>query len=248
MKLDNTKKWNQLSKYFDTSNHESMSSDAADNIYLAWPVILKIIKKEFKKMSGLNALDFGCGAGAFCLELSKLKINVTGIDSAKKLIVIAKNNHRRRVKFVVGNERSLPRGNFDLIVSVMVLGFIKNITVALKQLVGKLKPGGLLVFAVHNPAYVRNCLKKRVLFKDFKSASKFTAGKIMFKNISLPVYIRTAKEYGEICGELGLKKVAQVYPPFTKAFLAKFKVAEPTTDPEHMILGFRKYKGLQNNL
>lgn len=52
--------------------------------------IIKKHKKEFDISSFKTVLDVGCGTGALCSVLNEMKLSVTGIDQAAKMIRFAK--------------------------------------------------------------------------------------------------------------------------------------------------------------
>ena len=69
------KEWNELANTFDAEAGEAFS---ADNVQIAWPIILNELP------SGGSILDFGCGTGSFCRHLVAIGYEVTGIDPSKK--------------------------------------------------------------------------------------------------------------------------------------------------------------------
>jgi len=79
--------WDILSEFFDVRvKNDEVQGGAMDNILVAWPPIVRCVKRYFSKRKGLEALDFGCGVGEFCYELHKIGFDVTGVDSSEKMI------------------------------------------------------------------------------------------------------------------------------------------------------------------
>ena len=108
--LNNNNPWDVLSQYFDTyASDEKIRSGAADNILIAWPPIVDLIEKRFPTRKGCRAVDFGCGAGGFCNKLFKLGFSVTGVDSSKEMIRVARKNSPAEIEYVVGNDEVLNR-------------------------------------------------------------------------------------------------------------------------------------------
>jgi 2-polyprenyl-3-methyl-5-hydroxy-6-metoxy-1,4-benzoquinol methylase len=237
---DSISQWNKLSKEFDTKNKELISANVADNILIAYPPIIDLIKKHFYQPNGLSALDYGCGAGDFCNKLLSFGFNVTGVDFSPEMIKVARQNSK--AKFILGGiEKILELNDFDLTTSIMVFQFIENINELLKTLTKKLEKGGLLIFAVHNPEYVSNCLKHQIRFGHFDSDENPKKGIIKVnKGESIPIYVRRAEEYNKILSAFGFKKIMEQYPPFNKDFLQKYTKDGPTDKPEFMILGYSR--------
>jgi ubiquinone/menaquinone biosynthesis C-methylase UbiE len=77
----------------------------------------------FNRARGKKVLDLGCGPGDFSLRVSRIAKSVTGIDTSKVALEIAKHNLARsqleNVTFTYGNARKLPFSakSFDLVYS-----------------------------------------------------------------------------------------------------------------------------------
>ena len=234
--------WDSLSEHFNGKKDLSqIDTDAADNILIAWPVIIEQINTHFTKQT-IGILDYGCGAGAFCEKLRTLGYRkVVGMDNSAAMIQMAKINYGDHARFVQGTaETPLSLAAVEVITGIMVFQFIADIERTLANLLPVLKPGGLLIFAVHNPDMVTAALKKeKLLFSDFESSEHPAHGLIHLGGISIPIFIRTAKEYDALLYQLGMTKVLESYPPFTKEFLAQYTPDVPDV-PEYLILGYRK--------
>lgn len=235
--------WNILSDYFDTyKNEKDIPSGVADNILIGWPPILNLINTIFPQKIGKRSLDFGCGTGGFCHTLHSLGFTVTGIDPAPEMIKIAIAHSNPTITYMVGDASLLKdMSPFTVITSIMVLQFIPAIEPALKDLVAALEPGGILVFEVFNPAWVSACLKANMKFRNFDSIQSPRQGVInVGDKIDVPIFIHTAMEYNALLSQLGLKKILEAYPPFTKKFLSKYPTDKPTNIPEYLVLGYQK--------
>jgi hypothetical protein len=57
-----------------------MPAGAADNILIAWPVILQFIATHGPDLHGSRVLDYGCGVGSFAQHLHEHGAQVTGND------------------------------------------------------------------------------------------------------------------------------------------------------------------------
>lgn len=107
---------------------------------------------------GGRALEYGCGQGAYALELAACGVNVTGIDISDEAIRVARNTARARglsVRFEVMNAETLtfPDASFDLVCGTGILHHLA-LDRAFFEIARVLKPTGRAVFAEplgHNP-------------------------------------------------------------------------------------------------
>lgn len=223
--MKNHNPWDLLSAYFDTTqNEEDIPSGAADNILIAWPVILNFTDQYIPSKKGVKALDYGCGAGSFAYKLHTLGFEVHAIDSSKEMVQKAKSAYGKYIKFSTNTLLTDQKNSFSLITSIMTLQFIKDIEKTFEVLVDSLSENGYLIFAVHNPDYIKG------------SILKFENG------IEVPIYIRTAKEYNLLANKYNLQPLLEQYPPFTKEFMEKYPEYTQTQVPEYLILGYKKEK------
>ena len=93
--------WDIVSSYFNTTKEDTdIPSGAADNILIAWPVILDFIKKYEPEGKNLQLLEYGCGSGSFAHNLNEQGYNVTGVDSSEGMIKNANKAYGKEVKFL----------------------------------------------------------------------------------------------------------------------------------------------------
>lgn len=231
--------WDKLALKFNAHREaEEIDPGAADNMLIAWPVILDVISHHFTKSDGAKtALDYGCGTGGFAQKLGSLGFKATGADSSNGMLETAKQM-LRDVDFVA-TDKIPPEVRYDLVTGIMVFQFIENIKEKLKELVGRLKPGGLFVFAIFNPKFVTSCLESKVIFSNFDSVEAPKLGTMNFgEGVSVPVYVREAQEYDAMLSELGMRKVMEANPPFTEEYLRRYPFSIPANEPEFLILAY----------
>jgi|SRR6185437_570275 len=235
-----TNPWDEFpSLYGSVKNDSDITSDNADNILIAWPVILDCIKKYGEKNSRL--LEYGCGTGSFAYKLNQLGFDVTGVDTSKEMIKTAKTAFGDKINFQTGDTTILSKQNkFSLITSIMTFQFIENIELTLKNIDAVLEPGGIFIFAVFNPAFVKECLRTKTFFENFDYFEKPKVGIFKLNGNKIPVFIRTAQEYKEILSVFGLKPLLESYPPFTEEFLRKYPISNLIDESEYLILGYKK--------
>ena len=235
--------WDKMAGIFgEDKGREEIPKGIADNVLIAFPPMIELIRKNFPIMKGLWALDFGCGSGRFSKKLHELGFWVTGLDISSEMISAARHYLPQEVKLITGSTDQIPEGRtFDLVAASMVFQFIREIDISLRAIDRLMKPTGILIFSVFNPPFVANLLKAGMLFKNFNSVNFPTRGLMeLVKGTRIPVYLRRAEEYSGLLTCLGYEKIFEAAPPFTEEFLAKYPVPFPTRDPEFLILGFQK--------
>lgn len=235
--------WDELSqKSFNTYVADSqIDPKVADNILIAWPPILNTIKANFPNPKKLTALDYGCGSGAFCMELNKLGFTVDGIDTSVGMIAEANKNSPYSIGFYLCDSDSLAKEpHYEVITSIMTLQFIENIEPTLDRLVAALQKDGIILFADFNQEWVKECLNKGISFSDFDSQENPVKGKITFNEIKIPVFIRDAQFYDNYFLKKGFEKILAEKPPFTEEFIKKYPDDRPKNISEYLILGYKK--------
>ena len=97
---------------------------------------------------GSRWLDVGCGTGALSQTILKVAspVSVQGIDQSEGFVVYAREQiSDRRTTFSVGDAQSLPfeTGEYDAVVSGLVLNFIPQPARALAEIFRVTRPGGI---------------------------------------------------------------------------------------------------------
>ncbi|MBU1695013.1 MAG: class I SAM-dependent methyltransferase [Verrucomicrobia bacterium] len=234
--------WDRLSRLFSGEEDvQGIPPAAADNILLAWPPILAWLRELYPAPQGRRALDFGCGAGHFTAKLRELGFDALGMDSSSAMMATARRLFPG-LAFQSGDIEALQgRPPFDVVAAIMVLQFIPDLKATAQALDRVLKPGGLLAFAVFNPAFVQRLLEAGMLFKDFDSPTPPRRGIMeLVEGVAVPVFIRSEEEYRALFARLGYTCALVARPPFTAEFLRRYPVPFPTDEPEFLILGFQK--------
>ncbi len=238
-----TNPWDGLSPIFaGTDNLQDVPPEAADNILIAWPVLIDFINQNDQQPKGKRALDYGCGGGRFASKLHALGYETYGTDTSPAMIKNAQQHYGSYAEFTTGDELvARQHGPYDLITSLMAFEFIPDIEQVLPILLSSLKPGGLFVFATHNPEYVKDCLAAQGSpYTNFDSKQHPSRGTLVFGDTAVPIFLRSAQYYQKLLTQLGLAPLLEAYPPFTEDFLARYPTEDPTLHSEYLILGFRK--------
>lgn len=86
--------------------------------------IIAAVKEELDLTEFQTIVDVGCGTGALCSALAELDLDVTGIDSASKMLRIAKRKNKSTdIQFIEGDvfeKHPLQNKSFDVAIASYV--------------------------------------------------------------------------------------------------------------------------------
>jgi SAM-dependent methyltransferase len=105
-------------------------------------------------VSGMRALDLGCGAGELCRELRGLGAStVTGVDISSRMLALAQAYTDEGITCVNSaiEDYTADAGAFDLVVSSLVFHYVRDFDKVVSSIAGWLIAGGHLVFSVEHP-------------------------------------------------------------------------------------------------
>jgi ubiquinone/menaquinone biosynthesis C-methylase UbiE len=129
-------------------------ADTYDNVGVPWftPIARELVRLA-APAAGERVLDVGCGRGAATLPLAQVAGRVTGIDLAPRMVEQCRRAVAERglgnveLHVMDGAAPSLPDGEFDLVVSSLVVFFMPDPPAALTAWRRLLRPGGRLAIA-----------------------------------------------------------------------------------------------------
>jgi 2-polyprenyl-3-methyl-5-hydroxy-6-metoxy-1,4-benzoquinol methylase len=186
-------------------------------VKLASDVAAAIIKK-INLTKNMEVIDFGCGTGLLTLKLQPFVKMITGVDNSQGMLSMLKqkvetqalgNVIAQHVDFEKGHR---VEGNYDLIVSSMVLHHIPDTVEILEEWLKLLRPNGQVCFAdldtedgafhgdntgVHHLGFDREKLKQILSDVGYCDVSDTTAT-IMCKEVQgqqlreFPIFLITA--------------------------------------------------------
>ncbi len=174
------------------------------------PVLFKMVGK----VNGKKVLDLGCGSGYISRILAKKGATVTGIDSSKVMISIAKEKETRGklgidyLMMDASNLKGLGSGSFDFVVSAMALHDIKDIKNTIRECGRVLKPKGKLIFSIVHPVREAGEIKKgakgyHIEIRSYSRIRKLRSPLTFSKKVAIAAYHRPLGYYFKILSESG---------------------------------------------
>ena len=240
--MDNQiKNWEQMHRTFNTVTRGKAGPRVADSIFIAWPIVLHIIKEAVMERS--RVLDYGCGIGGFCRHLRSAGMKVEGADFSSGMIATAAKKSHRDIRYHSGDKGTLKKmtGRFDVVTSLMTFQFMKDIETRIPLLSDLLTDRGLLIFAVHNPEFVEDCCRNKTAFHSLRHTGQTTTASMdIGKSVSIDTYVRGKDHYRKLFEKHGFEYISTRFPPFTPAFITEHNWTLPSDNAEYLIMTLRK--------
>lgn len=108
-------------------------------------------------VEGKRILELGCGGANCGIALAKQGAIVTCSDISKEQIAYAQNNAKREnvdIDFIISAMEDLNFDNeFDIVISMAALMYIKDIEKVFHNVNKYLKDGGIFVFSLNDPTF-----------------------------------------------------------------------------------------------
>jgi SAM-dependent methyltransferase len=138
------------------------------------------VREACGEVSGLTALDLGCGTGRHALWLAEAGAVVTAVDFSEGMLREARTKPGAdRVRFLVHDLHEplpFPDGSFALLVSGLVLEHLRALPPLFAEARRLLQPGGRAVFSAMHPAmFLRG---SQAAFTDPDSGLKVRPGSL----------------------------------------------------------------------
>jgi len=181
------------------------------------PAMMKLLPTNLKNK---KILDAGCAAGWYTEQLVKLGAKVTATDISPRMIEATKRRVGENAKVLcLDLEGKLPfeEETFDVIISSLVLHYIKDWSKTFSEFHRILKPSGKLLYSVHHPfmdiklSMNGDYFSKELIIDQWKREGKL---------IEVPFYRRPLNEIvNETAAYFTLEKLIEPQP--TKVFEEK---------------------------
>lgn len=166
-------------------------------------------KKVYKILGNIKnkkILFAGCGDGLECLPAIKQGAKVIGIDISEKAIELAKKNCPKAEFYVMHVEKAkFKPKSFDIIVSIFVVMYKKNLDSVLREFRRILKDNGAILIVVPHP--VRKMIK-------YNNMNYFVKGKKweVWRGIKRFNYYRLFEDYIDSFVDSKLKIIKLIEP------------------------------------
>jgi ubiquinone/menaquinone biosynthesis C-methylase UbiE len=129
----------------------------SEQTMLIW---LNLIARFSEPSTGSRLLDLGCGTGRFSLPLaSKLRLDVTGLDSSEDMLAKAKEKDSNSVvKWVLADASALPYPDslYDIVFMSHLLHHVESPLNVLKECGRILVPSGIVIIRYGAMEQIRN--------------------------------------------------------------------------------------------
>lgn len=126
-------------------------SNTCENELIEQPALRKCLPP----LTGLRVLDLGCGGGQFaryCIDQGAE--TVTGVDLSRNMLDYAeKHNGHERITYVHDSveDVELPKNQFDLVVSSLMMDYVRDYEQLVIKIAGCLRARGQFVYSTIHP-------------------------------------------------------------------------------------------------
>ena len=141
---------NDISAHISQARSYQQGSETQQGIGLRMIEMLNI-------KNGSSILDLGCGTGYLTKVISE-KVGAEGkvvaVDPDGERLKIAKEScSASNVEYVQADDQTFPSGQYDLVLSNVVIHWISDKRALFERIYANLKPGGRFVFTTPNGSY-----------------------------------------------------------------------------------------------
>lgn len=142
-----------MTKIFDKIAHRYDGWYEQDMGRLIHQIQRQLVFKHLDPVKGQKLLDIGCGTGQYSIELARVGLEVTGIDSSEHMLAYAQKKSQElklnaRFIEVDSQEFDYEKSYYDKVICVLALEYFTNPQKVLKKAYSSLKRGGKLVVGV----------------------------------------------------------------------------------------------------
>lgn len=204
--------WEKNTEKYSSLITEDPSFFASTYYNLLVKPIINLIKKYINKNAKNNLLDLGCGEGYLSREIYKKfpNVGIIGVDFSNQLLQEAKLKNSK-IKYLNANLESptvsLKKNSFSIIVSNLVIIYIKNINNYWKNISSLLMKNGTAIVSLPHPCFnqennnewfANNKTSEPLIIENYNLEKKFDKTIVDFKthhyHRKLETYVQTAKK------------------------------------------------------
>ncbi|WP_323101903.1 class I SAM-dependent methyltransferase [Intrasporangium sp. YIM S08009] len=164
---------------------------------------------------GRRVLDAGCGSGPLAEDLLARGAVVSGFDSSRAMLELARGRLGEGVDLRVADiGRPLPYadGEFDDVVVSLVLHYLQDWTAPLAELRRVLRPGGRLLLSVNHPRILESSDPDADYFSVTEYSEEYTFGD---QQAVLTYWHRPLHAMSDAFTEAGFRIAVISEPPFS---------------------------------
>jgi SAM-dependent methyltransferase len=164
------------------NDYDTFAADYdADNENNAWnafyerPAVLSLAGE----VAGLRVLDAGCGSGSHAAALVDRGAILTGIDASRGLLDIAQRRLHGRAQLLLADlNKPLPfkDASFDLVLASLVMHYLADWSLPLREFNRVLCAGGRLVFSTHHPFMDHRLAGRDNYFETYRFSETWQRG------------------------------------------------------------------------
>lgn len=169
---------------------------------------------------GKRILDAGCGPGVYAELLTENGAEVVAIDANQKMVQLAKERLGDRALVILASlDQPLlffADSSFEIVISPLVLDYIKNWRSVFEEFYRLLRSNGLLVFSIEHPYMKYDLHRDNSIYFDTKLVEYEWKG--FGKRVNVPSYRRPMNEIINPLIEAGFTLDRLLEPKPTQAF------------------------------
>lgn len=192
------------------------------NAYYERPATLSLLPD----VAGRRVLDAGCGPGAYAQWLLERGAQVQAIDASPRMVEHARRRTGGRAEVRVADLARpldfLADGSIDVVLSALVLEYVRDWRATLAEFHRVLVPGGHLVASVTHPFSDYTYFKSTKYFEIEKVSAEWKGFGV---RVQMPTYRRSLEETLNPFGEAGFAITRVIEPKPTDELRA--------ADPQH---------------
>jgi SAM-dependent methyltransferase len=166
--------------------YAAMIDTKPHNAYYERPATLSLLPR----VRGKRVLDAGCGPGAYAQILLRRGARVFGVDVSPKMLALARARVGDKAEFHLADLTKpldfLKDSSFDVVISPLVIPYIRNLNRLFKEFYRVLASPGVLVFSDGHP------FGDYLLFKRKKKSKNYFKTELVgltWRGFGIPVYI-----------------------------------------------------------